>query len=141
MASRVFGPHVTGFNFLGIHIGATTEVFNDTTSGKSVPESLAVVLTSPTGGSSKINNVANGQSASVSVLSAVTVTGRIDDCRKIPPSGGAPELFAFKLTLRAGGTVQIGPIPIPINVQIDAFDVTIPTSEAAHAELLASHTR
>jgi hypothetical protein len=97
MASRIFGPHNTGFNFLGIHIGATTEVFNDTTSGKSVPESLNVVLTSPTGSSSTINNVANGQAASVPVLNAVTVTGRVDDCRTIPGSGNAPELVRIQV--------------------------------------------
>ncbi|HTD36339.1 MAG TPA: hypothetical protein VK669_02400 [Candidatus Limnocylindrales bacterium] len=143
MADRVFGPHVTGFHFLGVAIGATTEVDRDSSGGKNVPESLSVVLSSPLGQTSTIASVANGQTTTVQVTPGVSVTATIDDCRTVPAQAPAPELFEFKVTLRASGTVKVGflPIPIPGSIQIDAFDVHVPTDDAAHAELMAAHTQ
>ena len=140
MADRVFGPHVSGLNFLGMHIGATVEVDRDSTGGKTVPGSLSVVLTSPLGQSATIANVANGQSASVQVTPGVSVNATINNCRTEASVNGSPELFVFQVTLRASGSVKFGIFPIPVNVQIDAFDVHVPTDAGVHAQLLAAHT-
>ena len=139
MPDRVFGPHVTGFNFLGLHIGATIEVLRDSSGGKKVPQSLSVVLTSPLGASATIHTVQNGQTATVKVTPGVDVTAIVNDCRTDP---GPPELFAFKITLRAKGSTHIPPlpIPVPIDVQIDAFDVHVPTDNAVHAQIVGAHS-
>jgi hypothetical protein len=134
MSVRVFGPHVTGINHLGLHIGATVEVFRDSAGAKKVPDSLHLVLTSPLGASATIASIKNGQTASVKVSPGINVTATIDDCRTDP---GPPQTFAFKVTLRANGTTQIPPLPfpVPINLQIDAFDVHVPTDDAVHAQI------
>ncbi|MEA2784089.1 MAG: hypothetical protein QOF71_193 [Candidatus Eremiobacteraeota bacterium] len=137
MADRVFGPHVSGLNFLGVHIGATTDVFRDDSGGKKVPASLSIVLTSPLGKSATISNVANGQTANVQVTPGISVTGTVNNCRTEPAAAGSPELFAFQFTLRANGSVKVGPFPVPVNVQIDAFDVHVPTDAAVHAQIQA----
>jgi hypothetical protein len=134
MADRVFS-HVTGFNFLGVHIGATTEVFRDASGGKTVPTSLSIVLSPPLGASATVASVANGQSASVQASPGITVTGTVNNCRTQPASGGSPELFVFQFVLRGSGSVKVGPFPIPLNAQIDAFDVHVPTDDAVHAEM------
>ncbi len=138
MADRVFGPHVSGLSVLGIHIGATVEVFRDDAGGTAVPASLSIVLTSPLGQSATISNVADGQSATVTGASGVTVTASVDDCRTQPASGSAPALYLFKVTVRAQGTVKIKLFPIPLNVQVDAFDVAVPLDAAAHRSLLSA---
>ena len=51
MADRVFGPHVSGLNVLGIHIGATTEVFSDTSGGRLGKSVSTMPLTNAAGGS------------------------------------------------------------------------------------------
>ncbi len=139
MADRVF-THVTGFNFLGIHIGATTEVFRDSSGGKKVPASLSIVLSPPLGASATIGNVANGQTATVQASPGISVTGTVNNCRTQPGTGGAPELFVFQFTLRANGSVKVGPFPVPLNVQIDAFDVHVPTDDAVHAKIAGGQT-
>ncbi|HEX3549785.1 MAG TPA: hypothetical protein VHT53_05385 [Candidatus Elarobacter sp.] len=137
MADRVFGPHVSGLTVLGIHIGATVEVFRDDSAGP-VPKSLSLVLSSPLGQSSTIANVADGAATTVPVASGVTVSAQIDDCRTQAAQGTAPALFLFKVTLRAQGTVKIALFPLPLNVQIDSFDVAVPVDAAAHRALLDS---
>jgi hypothetical protein len=139
MADRVFS-HVTGFNFLSVHIGATTEVFHDASGGKPVPASLSIVLSPPLGASATIANVANGQSATVQASPGITVTGTVNNCRTQPASATAPELFVFQFAIRASGSVRIGPFPFPINAQIDAFDVHVPVDHAVHAQITASAT-
>ena len=138
MAESVFGPHVTGYSALGIPIGATTQVFCDPSNGKTVPASLSVVLSAPSGASSTIGSVANGQSTTVAITPGISVTGTIDNCRTMPAAGQTPELFAFQFTLRAAGSVRVGPFNIPIGAQIDSFDVTIATDETTHAQIVQS---
>lgn len=140
MADRVFGPHVSGHTVMGIALGATTEVFSDTTGGRTVPASLSVVLTAPTGASSTIANVANGQSTTVATTPGISITGTIDDCRSTPASGATPALFSFKFTIRAAGSVRVGPFHIPVSLQVDAFDVVIPSDAGTHAQIVAAHT-
>ena len=141
MADRVFGPHVSGLNVLGIHIGATTEVFCDATGGKTVPASLSVVLSAPLGQSATISTVANGQSATVQVTPGISVTGTINNCSTKPAGGGAPELFVFQFVLRATGSVKVGGVfSVPVSAQIDAFDVHVPTGEAVHAQIAGAQT-
>ena len=141
MADRVFGPHVSGLNVLGIHIGATTEVLCDVTGGKTVPASLSVVLSAPLGQSATIATVANGQSATVQVTPGISVTGTIGNCSTKPAAGGAPELFVFQFVLRATGSVKVGGIfSVPVSAQIDAFDVHVPTDEAVHAQIAGAQT-
>jgi hypothetical protein len=141
MADRVFGPHVSGLNVLGMHIGATTEVFRDTTGGKTVPASLSVVLSAPLGQSATIANVADGQSASIQVTPGISVGGTIGNCRTVPAAANAPELFVFQVTLRATGSVKVGGIfSIPVSAQIDAFDVHVPADADVHAQIVAAHT-
>jgi hypothetical protein len=137
MAIRVFGPRVTGYTVLGMHIGATTEVF--CAEGGTVPQSLSVVLTPPMGTGSTISTVANGQSTTVQVTPGISVTGTIENCRTTPASGSAPELFIFQFTLRASGSVRVGPFNMPVSVQIDSFDVPVPTDHAVHQQI-AAHT-
>jgi hypothetical protein len=139
MSDRVFGPHVTGSNFLGMHIGATIEVFRDSSGGKKVPQSLSVVLTPPLGSSATIGKVENGQTATVKVSPGIDVSAVINDART---EHGPPETFAFKVTLRAKGSTHIPPlpIPVPIDVQIDAFDVHVPTDNAVHAKIVGAHS-
>jgi hypothetical protein len=138
MADLVFGPHVTGYSALGISIGASTSVFNDTSGGKTIPASLSVVLTAPTGASSTIASVANGQSTTVAVTPGINVIGTINNCRTVPGSGATPELFEFQVTLRAQGSVRVGPFHIPVSAQIDSFDVRIATDPATHAQITGS---
>ncbi|HEY6235361.1 MAG TPA: hypothetical protein VIW69_09700 [Candidatus Elarobacter sp.] len=141
MADRVFGPHVSGLNVLGIHIGATTEVFCDAAGGKTVPGSLSVVLSAPLGQSATIATVANGQSATVQVTPGISVTGTINNCSTKPAAGDAPELFVFQFVLRATGSVKVGGIfSVPVSAQIDAFDVHVPTDEAVHARIAGAQT-
>jgi hypothetical protein len=140
MAQSVFGPHVTGYSALGIPIGATTEVFCDTSAGKTVPASLSVVLSAPSGASSTVASVANGQSTMVAITPGISVTGTIDNCRTTPGAGQTPELFSFQFTLRAAGSVRMGPFHIPVSAQIDSFDVTVATDEATHAQIVQSAT-
>ena len=135
MADLVFGPHVTGYSALGMSIGASTSVFNDTSAGKTIPASLSVVVTAPAGASSTIAAVANGQSTTLAVTPGINVIATIDNCRTVPASGAAPELFDFQLTLRAQGSVRVGPFHIPVSAQIDSFDVRIATDPATHAQL------
>jgi hypothetical protein len=137
MADRVFS-RVTGFNFLTLHIGATTEVFRDDAGGKPVPASLSIVLSPPMGASATIANVANGQTASVQASPGITVTGTVNNCRTQPASASAPELFVFQFVIRASGSVKIGPFPFPVNAQIDAFDVHVPMDHAVHAQIMAA---
>ncbi len=140
MADRVFGPHVSGLNVLGIHIGATTEVFSDTSGGKTVPGSLSVVLSPPLGQSATIANVADGQSATLQVTPGISVTGTIANTRTDAAFGGAPEVFVFQVVLRATGSVKAGGIfSIPVSAQIDAFDVHVPTDPNVHGQI-ASQT-
>lgn len=136
MADLVFGPHVTGYSALGIGIGVTTSVFNDASAGAAIPQSLAVTLATPTGATAQITSVADGQAATLAVTPGISVTGTIDNCRTVPASDTAPELFVFQLVLRASGSVKIGFFKIPISAQIDAFDVTIATDPTTHAAIL-----
>ncbi len=136
MANLVFGPHVTGYSVLGIGVGASTSVFNDHSTGSAVPQSLSVTLSAPTGAASQINGVANGQSATIAVSPGISVTGTIDNCRKMPASATTPELYEFQFVLRASGSVKVGFFHIPVSAQIDAFDVTIATDPATHAAIL-----
>jgi hypothetical protein len=136
MADLVFGPHVTGYSALGISIGLTTSVFNETSTGAAVPASLVVALSAPSGATAQITSVANGQPATLAVTPGISVTGTIDNCRTVAASDTAPELFAFALVLRASGSVKVGFFKIPISAQIDAFDVTIATDPATHAAIL-----
>ncbi len=138
MAQSVFGPHVTGYSALGIQIGANTQVFCDTSGGKTVPASLSVVLTAPAGASSTIASVANGQSTTVAVTPGINVIGTIDNCRTVPASGQTPELFEFQFTLRAQGSVRAGPFHIPVSAQIDSFDVRIASDPKTHAQIAGS---
>jgi hypothetical protein len=140
MAETVFGPHVTGYSALGIPIGATTQVFCDTSNGKTVPASLSVALSAASGASSTIGSVANGQSTTVAITPGISVTGTIDNCRTMPAAAETPELFAFQFTLRAQGSVRVGPFRIPVSAQIDSFDVTVATDEATHAQIVQSAT-
>ncbi len=140
MAERVFGPRVTGYSVVGIHIGATTEVNCDTAPGKTVPAALSIVLSPPMGASSTISNVANGQSTTVQVTPGISVTGTVDNCRTIPASGSTPELFAFQFTLRGSGSVRVGMFNLPVSAQIDAFDVLIPTDHAVHQQIVNAQT-
>ena len=127
MATRVFGPHVTGLNVLGTHIGATVEVFRD--GSNPVPGSLTVHLSPPVGSGVDIKPVENGKSGTVKVINdpELDVEAIINNCRTQPAAGGAPALFIFQVTLRAHGKVKVALIPVPVSVQIDAFDVHIPT--------------
>ena len=136
MADLVFGPHVTGYSALGIGIGASTSVFNDASTGLAVPQSLIVVLSAPTGAAAQINPVANGQSATIAVSPGISVTGTINNCRAVPKTGTAPELFVFQFVLKASGSVKVGFFQLPISAQIDAFDVTVATDPATHAAIL-----
>lgn len=138
MANRVFGPHVSGLSVVGVHIGATTEVFRDDAGGQPVPKSLSLVLSSPTGPSGTIANVANGSSTTLQITPGIAMTGTIDDCRTQPASGAAPELFLFRFTLRASGSVRVGIFHVPVSAQVDAFDVQIPVDAAVHAQILAA---
>jgi hypothetical protein len=138
MADSVFGPHVTGYSALGIQLGATTQVFHDTSTGKSGPDSLNIVLSAPSGAQSQISGVANGQSTTVAVTPGISVTGTVDNARTVPASGQTPELFEFQFTLRAKGSVKVGPFHIPVSAQIDSFDVRIATDPATHAQLVDS---
>ena len=135
MADLVFGPHVTGYSALGISIGASTSVLNDTSGGKTIPASLSVVVTAPTGANSTIASVANGQSTTVAVTPGINVIGTINNCRTVPASGQTPELYDFQFTLRAQGSVRVGPFHIPVSAQIDSFDVRIATDPATHAQI------
>jgi hypothetical protein len=137
MADRVFGPHVTGYSVLGIHIGATTEVFRG---DGGVPQSLSVVLSPPLGAGSTISNVANGQSTTVQVTPGISVVGTINNCHTTPAAQGAPELFSFQFTLRAQGSVRVGMFQLPVSVQIDSFDVPLPTDPAVHQQIVGGHT-
>jgi hypothetical protein len=136
MADLVFGPHVTGYSALGIGIGASTSVFNDTSTGLTVPQSLIVVLSAPTGAASQINGAVNGQSATIAVSPGINVTATINNCRTTPAAGATPELFVFQIVLKASGSVKVGFFQLPISAQIDAFDVTIATDPATHAAIL-----
>jgi hypothetical protein len=136
MADLVFGPHVTGYSALGIGIGASTSVFNDSSTGLSVPQSLIVMLSAPTGAASQINGVANGQATAIAVSPGITVTGTINNCRTVPASGATPELYVFQFVLKATGSVKVGFFQLPVSAQIDAFDVTIATDPATHAAIL-----
>ena len=49
-------------------------------------------------------------------------------------SEGSPELFVFQFVLRGSGSVKVGPFQVPLNAQIDAFDVHVPTTDDLHAE-------
>ena len=140
MADRVFGPRVTGHTVLGIQIGATTEVFNDTSGGQKIPQSLSIVLSAPLGASSTITSVANGQTTTVQVTPGIAVTGTVNNTHTVPASGTAPELFVFQFTLRAQGSVRVGPFQVPVSLQIDAFDVPIPTDPAVHQQIAAAHS-
>ena len=136
MADLVFGPHVTGYSALGISIGLTTSVFCDTSTGTAVPKSLTVTMSAPSGATAQITSVANGQTATLAATPGISVTGTIENCRTVPASDTAPELFAFALVLRASGSVKVGFFKIPVSAQIDAFDVTIATDPATHAAIL-----
>ena len=136
MADSVFGPHVTGYHAFGIGIGASTQVFNDTSTGQVVPGSLVVVLSAPTGAAAQINGVANGQSATIAASPGISVTGTVENCRTVPASGSTPELFVFQFVLKATGAVRVGMFQLPVSAQIDAFDVTIATDPATHAAIL-----
>ncbi|MDB5071831.1 MAG: hypothetical protein JWM87_2942 [Candidatus Eremiobacteraeota bacterium] len=140
MADRVFGPHVTGHTVVGIQIGATTEVFSNTSGGKTVPQSLSIVLSAPQGASSTINTVADGQSTTVQITPGIAVTGTVNNVRTVPASGSSPALFGFQFTLRAQGSVRVGPFQIPVSAQVDAFDVLIPADAAVHQQILDAHT-
>ena len=140
MADRVFGPHVTGHTVLGIQIGATTEVFSDTSGGKTVPQSLSIVLSAPLGASSTIATVADGQSTTVQISPGIAVTGTVNNSHSVPATGSAPALFVFQFVLRAQGSVRVGPFHIPVSLQIDAFDVPIAADAAVHQQIVAAHT-
>ena len=136
MADLVFGPHVTGYSALGLGIGASTSVFNDSSTGLAVPQLLIVVLSAPTGAAAQINPGAYRQSATIAVPPGMSVTGTINNCRTVPKTGTAPELFEFQFVLKAAGSVKAGFFSVPISAQIDAFDVTIATDPATHAAIL-----
>ena len=138
MADLVFGPHVTGYSALGISIGVSTSVFNDTSCGRTMPASLSVVLTAPTGANATIASVADGQSTTLAVTPGINVIGTVNNCRMLPASGATPEICEFQVTLRAQGSVRVGPFHIPVSAQIDAFDVRIATDPATHAQITGS---
>jgi hypothetical protein len=138
MATRVFGPHVSGLTVLGIHIGATTEVFR--ADGQPVPQSLSVVLSPPLGQSGTISNVANGQSTTVQASPGIAVTATIDNSRN-EGGNGIPSLFVFQVTLRASGSVRVGPFHIPVSAQVDSFDVHVPVDSAVHDQIVVAHSK
>jgi hypothetical protein len=134
MSQLVYGPHPTGLNLFGLHIPlVSTSVFR--ADGGAVPGNLVVTGTGPLGRSQSCA-VANGTTMTVSGIGQLTAEYVINDCRTEPAANGAPERFAFKVTIRAVGTVSIKLIPIPVNVQVDAFDVVIATNAATHTDLL-----
>jgi hypothetical protein len=137
MATRVFGPHVSGLTVLGVvHIGATTEVFRQ--DGQPVPQSLSVVVSPPLGQSATIATVANGQSTTLQVSPGIALTATINNCRN-EGGNGSPALFAFQVTLRASGSVRVGPFNIPVSAQVDAFDVHLPVDAAVHDQIAAAN--
>ncbi|HEY0615859.1 MAG TPA: hypothetical protein VGC96_14510 [Candidatus Elarobacter sp.] len=137
--ARVFGPHVSGTSVLGVHIGATTEVMRDDAGGQPVPQSLSVVLSPPLGQSQTISSLTNGQSATVQITPGISVTGTIDDCHTTG-GNGTPALLVFKFTLRASGSVRVGPFHVPLSAQVDAFDVHVPVDAAVHEQIASAHT-
>jgi hypothetical protein len=131
MANLVF-QHVTGKTAFGIAVGVKTEVYSDTTGGKTPPQSLSVKIVAPAGQSGEITNVANGQTVTVPVSGQVNVEAVINNCRQ----EGNGTLFVFQVTLRAEAPLPV--VGIPIKLQIDAFDVPVATDSAKHAGMLAA---
>lgn len=128
MSQIVFGPHPTGLNIFGIHIPlVTTEVVRE--DAGSIPASLKVKGTGPLGQTNSCD-VADGKSMTVSGIGSLNVVYLINDCRTVPAKGHVPEEFVFRITLRAEGTVSVKLIPIPVNVQVDSFEVTIAVDPA-----------
>jgi len=136
MSQLMFGPHPTGLNLFGLHIPlVSTSVY--LADGGSIPTGLTVTGTGPTGQSQSCA-VANGTTMTVGGIGNLSVEYLINDCQTIPASGNVPERFSFKITLRAVGSVTIRLIPIPVNVQVDAFDVILAKDPATHADLVNS---
>ncbi|MGD1066084.1 MAG: hypothetical protein ABR975_04650 [Vulcanimicrobiaceae bacterium] len=135
MSQLVFGPHPTGLRIFGAHIPLVSTSVS-LADGGTVPSGLSVVGTGPLGQTASCP-VANGQTMTVAGIGNLNVVYQINDCRTEPAGpNGVPERFAFTLTLRAEGTVSIKLIPLPVNVQVDAFDVVIATDPATHAALV-----
>lgn len=133
MSQIVFGPHATGLHIFGIHIPlVTTEVVRD--DGGTVPSNLKVIGTGPLGQTNSCG-VSNGTNMTVSGIGSLNVIYSINDCRTVPASGSVPEQFVFRITLRAKGSVSVRLIPIPVNVQVDSFEVTIATDAALNDNL------
>jgi hypothetical protein len=135
VSTVVFGPHTTGLEVFGVHIGATTQV--TIIDGGTIPKDLTVQLTGLTGEQSTMP-VSNGSKCSVSALPGVTVSAIVNNCGAAAAANGSPARFTFQITLRASGTVKISLIPIPVNVQIDAFDVTLAEDTQQHLQLRAA---
>ncbi|HLI96118.1 MAG TPA: hypothetical protein VKT72_08535 [Candidatus Baltobacteraceae bacterium] len=133
MSQVVFGPHATGLSIFGMHIPlVNTEVVRG--DGGSVPSNLKVTGTGPLGQTNSCT-VSNGATMTVSGIGSLNVVYLISDCRTVPASGTVPEHFVFRITLRAEGTVSVKLIPIPINIQVDSFEVTIATNAAVNDNL------
>jgi hypothetical protein len=133
MSTIVFGPHATGLNIFGLHIPiVTTEV--DRGDAGSIPGNLTVKGTGPMGQQNTCG-VSNGTTMTVSGIGSLNAVYLINDCRTVPASGNTPELFIFRITIRAEGTVSVKLIPIPVNVQVDSFEVTLATSSATNDSL------
>jgi hypothetical protein len=135
VSQLVYGPHPTGLTVFGAHIPlVSTSVY--LADGGTVPGGLSVVGTGPLGQSASCA-AANGQTMSVAGVGNLNVVYQINNCRTEPAgANGVPERFAFTVTLRAEGTVSIKLIPLPVNVQVDAFDVVIATDPQTHVALV-----
>lgn len=130
MSQIVFGPHATGLNMFGIHIPlVTTEVVRE--DDGSIPSNLKVIGTGPLGQKNSCG-VSNGATMTVSGIGSLNVVYLINDCRTVPASGKVPEQFVFRITLRAEGLIVVKLIPVPVNVQVDSFEVTIATDAAVN---------
>jgi hypothetical protein len=136
MSTIVFGPHSTGLNLFGLHIPlVTTEV--DRGDSGTIPGNLTVKGTGPTGQQATCQ-VSNGTTMTVSGIGSLNAVYAINDCRTVPASGNVPEQFIFRITIRAEGSISIKLIPIPVNIQVDSFEVVLATSSAANDELRTS---
>lgn len=136
MPTIVFGPHSTGLSIFGLHIPlVTTEV--DRSDSGTVPGNLTVKGTGPTGQQATCQ-VNNGASMTVPGIGSVNAEYAINDCRTVPASGTTPEQFIFRITIRAEGTISVKLIPIPINVQVDSFEIVLATDAVVNDDLRAS---
>lgn len=127
MARLVFGPKTSGITILGLSIGVTIQVFQD---AGDPPQCFTVSATSPLGNSSSMS-LSDGRSMSLDVIPGeLAVKVETDDWN----AKVSPGFCQFKVVLRATGHVPH--LPIPINVQIDAYDVVLHTTMQAFADFI-----